>query len=353
VAKSIDPEMGRRGRETVRLNPTKVIADLKDNGRYQPPDPDKVDELVESMRTYGQLQPVIVRKMPDGSYRVAFGFHRHAAALILHAENPNFLLEAYVESNLNAEDAFLRNIEDNLRRNSTTRIDDAYNMNRLVRDFDWTTERLSKLYHLPPKSINDIRRLTSLPKEAQAQVANHTLPVSRALELLDNFSEEEIKDVIVEAVNDPEVVAAQEEVEKVRAEVEVQEADSDEEESPVEPAPKKQGKKVDPVRKVAKTQEKARVVQKKAIAKATTNKIASKGSSKSTSPKRTLKDLRDALTSVSGHPLASFLLSYLDGNSSDWDLKQYFDRVEVPDNTPYQFGPKRYQAITTKVLGSH
>ena len=71
-----------------------------------------MEDLIESIQTYGILNPLIVRPMPDGCYQIIFGHRRKFAAVklrywkvpvIIRALNDDEALVAMVDSNLQRE----------------------------------------------------------------------------------------------------------------------------------------------------------------------------------------------------------------------------------------------------------
>ena len=73
---------------------------------------DQMNELIESVRTYGILMPLIVRPIPDGCYQIISGHRRKYAAaqlgyrklpVIIRALNDDQALVAMVDSNLQRE----------------------------------------------------------------------------------------------------------------------------------------------------------------------------------------------------------------------------------------------------------
>ena len=75
-----ETDESREDRKKERLTeiPIKDIRDFPDHP-YQVKDDENMTELVESVKTYGLLQPVLVRQLDDGSYEMISGHRRKRA----------------------------------------------------------------------------------------------------------------------------------------------------------------------------------------------------------------------------------------------------------------------------------
>lgn len=176
-----------------------VREDLR--GRHVPPDPEKVVERAISMYTYGQLQPVEVRRLADNRLLLTMGFTRTAAARLLRTgfdgpdpdkpdatkryQDEKFLLRVTV-ADCNDEEAFQRNLIENMDRNDTSPIDDAHNHERLRRLYLWEDQRIAAFYrYKDPGKVTRLRKLLLLDAEKQMLVHNGHLSVDGAIMLLD------------------------------------------------------------------------------------------------------------------------------------------------------------------------
>lgn len=139
------------------------------NGRHELPD---IEWLIDSMVRNGQLQPVLVRN--DGGFPVLVaGFSRWRAAVEINKRKltpaPFKLRCVYFKGS--EQHGLLANISENRERNSTTPIDDGYNICRLER-YGMTLEEIAAIYHEDPPWCKKRMALVSLTPEAQAAVKN-------------------------------------------------------------------------------------------------------------------------------------------------------------------------------------
>lgn len=115
------------------------------NGRHDKPD---IEWLIADMLKFGQLQPVLIWN--DGGEAVlAAGFSRWRAISEinkrkLYEKEPWQIKCVYVR--VNEQGAFLRNISENRMRNSTTPVDDAHNIQRLIEIQQMDESEIAKVY---------------------------------------------------------------------------------------------------------------------------------------------------------------------------------------------------------------
>ncbi len=150
--------------------------------RYQPRqdfDESALGELTESIRTYGVLQPVLVRKLPQGGYELIAGERRLRAARQAKAAN----IPAIVKEFNDAQTSEIAIIE-NIQRENLNIMEEAQAYERLMKEFGHTQEVLAKKVGRSRSHIANILRLLKLTPEVQDYVANGTLSMGQAKPLL-------------------------------------------------------------------------------------------------------------------------------------------------------------------------
>ena len=150
--------------------------------RYQPRqefDESAMEELSESIRSYGVLQPVLVRKLPQGGYELIAGERRLRAARQADvAEIPAIVREL--------NDAQISEVAliENVQREDLNIMEEAQAYERLMKDFGHTQEALAKKIGRSRSHIANILRMLRLAPEVQAYVANGMLSMGQAKPLL-------------------------------------------------------------------------------------------------------------------------------------------------------------------------
>ncbi len=140
--------------------------------------PAQLQELAESIRNEGLLQPIVVRKHGD-KYQLIAGERRWRAFQLLKIRTiPARLVDAS-----NASSAALGLIE-NLQREGLNPIEEAYGYASLIRDFDLTQEAASERVGKGRATVANALRLLSLDGELQGFISKGMLTVGHAKVLL-------------------------------------------------------------------------------------------------------------------------------------------------------------------------
>ena len=139
---------------------------------------EQLNELAESIRAEGLLQPIVVRKAGE-KYQLIAGERRWRAFQQLKIKTiPARLVEAS-----NASAAALGLIE-NLQREGLNAIEEAHGYASLIRDFDLTQETAAERVGKGRASVANSLRLLSLDAELQGFVGKSLLSVGHAKVLL-------------------------------------------------------------------------------------------------------------------------------------------------------------------------
>jgi len=139
---------------------------------------DQLNELAESIRSEGLLQPIVVRKNGD-KYQLIAGERRWRAFQLLKIKSiPARLVEAS-----NASSAALGLIE-NLQREGLNPVEEAYGYASLIRDFDLTQEAAAERVGKGRATVANSLRLLSLDGELQGYLGKSLLTVGHAKVLL-------------------------------------------------------------------------------------------------------------------------------------------------------------------------
>jgi len=139
---------------------------------------DQLNELAESIRAEGLLQPVVVRKQGD-RFQLIAGERRWRAFQQLKIK----AIPARVVEASNASSAALGLIE-NLQREGLNPIEEAHGYASLIRDFDLTQETASERVGKGRATVANALRLLSLDAELQGFIAKNLLSVGHAKVLL-------------------------------------------------------------------------------------------------------------------------------------------------------------------------
>ena len=148
-------------------------------------DKEKMDELTNSIRERGVIQPIIVRKSSDNSdkFEIIAGERRWQAAQNagLH-EVPVVQIEA---DNLKSLEFA---IVENVQRSDLNPIEEAQGYRKLIDDFEYDHDKVSKFIGKSRTHVTNCLRLLSLPKEVISLIEENKISQGHAKVLvgLDN-----------------------------------------------------------------------------------------------------------------------------------------------------------------------
>ncbi len=141
--------------------------------------PEHLQELADSIRSEGLLQPVVVRRLSEGKYQLIAGERRWRAFQLLKIKT----IPARVVAAGDSAAATLGLIE-NLQREGLNPLEEAYGYASLIRDFDLTQEVAAERVGKPRASVANSLRLLGLDGELQGYLAKGLLSVGHAKVLL-------------------------------------------------------------------------------------------------------------------------------------------------------------------------
>ncbi len=129
-------------------------------------DEEALDELSASIVEVGLLQPVVVRKIGDGSYELVMGERRWRASQRAGLD----VIPAIVRET--ADDEMLRDaLMENLHRQQLDPLEEAAAYQQLLDDFGATHEQLAQKIGRSRPHISNTLRLLNLPPAVQKRVA--------------------------------------------------------------------------------------------------------------------------------------------------------------------------------------
>lgn len=165
-------------------------------------DPQKLEELAQSIRTQGILQPIVVSPRPKApgqspTYIIIAGERRWRAAQKagLHAV-PVYVREVEVERRL--ELALIENIQ----RADLNPIEEAKAYQQLIELHEYTQEELASQVGKDRSTISNVMRLLRLPDRVQEMVQDGRLSMGHARALLGLQHEDDMNAVASEVVHD-------------------------------------------------------------------------------------------------------------------------------------------------------
>ncbi len=164
-----------------RPPPTLPIGQLKP-GKMQPRTSfEGIETLVESIKEFGLLQPILVRPLRDGAdtYEIIAGERRWRAAQRAQLHDVPVVIRSIGDM-----DALQLGLIENLQRADLTPIDEALGYRRLMDDFTQTQDDLAKTMGKSRPHIANTLRLLDLPQSVQELIRGGELSAGQGRAML-------------------------------------------------------------------------------------------------------------------------------------------------------------------------
>ncbi|HGP0473430.1 TPA: ParB/RepB/Spo0J family partition protein [Neisseria meningitidis] len=160
---------------------TVAVKDIRP-GRYQARvqiDDEALQELADSIKAQGVIQPVIVREHGLSRYELIAGERRWCAAQIAGLTE----IPAVIKT-ISDETALAMGLIENLQRENLNPIEEAQGLKRLADEFGLTHETIAQAVGKSRSAISNSLRLLSLPEPVQEMLYQRRLEMGHARALL-------------------------------------------------------------------------------------------------------------------------------------------------------------------------
>ncbi len=160
----------------------KLPVELIRKGEYQPRlsiDPDALQELAESIKAQGLVQPVVVRRIDGGEYELIAGERRWRAAQIAGMHT----IPAIVRDIPDQAAAAMSLIE-NIQREDLNPLEEAIAMSRLIADFGLTHQQTAESVGRSRAAVSNLLRLLDLEDTTKDLLDSGKLDMGHARALL-------------------------------------------------------------------------------------------------------------------------------------------------------------------------
>lgn len=199
------------GLEQVSIN--KVIA-----GVYQPRrsfHQDELEELSQSIKEHGIIQPLILRKSEEeGYYEIVAGERRYRAAKMAGLTK----LPAIIKK-INNHEALEIAIIENVQRADLSLIEEAHGYKQLIDEFSYNQEQIAQKTGKSRSHVANILRLLTLPKSVHSLLDKKLISMGHARAIVNSDDPEALAKKIVDSaltVRETEEVVRDEKIEKIK-----------------------------------------------------------------------------------------------------------------------------------------
>lgn len=140
---------------------------------------DELKELTQSIKNYGVLQPLLVKRNGLKSFFLIAGERRYRAAKLAGLERVPVLIKEFSE-----KDASIIALVENVQRADLSFLEEARAYKKLMDDYHLTQGEISERVSKKQSTISNKIRILSLPEELQELIAEHNLTERHARALL-------------------------------------------------------------------------------------------------------------------------------------------------------------------------
>ncbi len=151
-------------------------------GEHQPRetfDGEKLENLADSIRSHGVIQPITVRRLEGDRYQIIAGERRWRAARMAGlAEVPARIVDA------DDREAMVLALVENLQREDLNPVEQARGLRRLLEEYGCTQESAAELVGCSRPALSNALRLLSLPEPVLAMLEDGRLSAGHGRALL-------------------------------------------------------------------------------------------------------------------------------------------------------------------------
>ncbi|SDM88580.1 ParB/RepB/Spo0J family partition protein [Vreelandella arcis] len=176
-------------------------------GKYQPRrdiQPEALEELADSIRAQGVMQPIVVRPISQDRYEIVAGERRWRAAQLAELD----VIPAVIRE-VSDEVALALALIENIQRENLNAIEEAMALKRLGDEFELTQQQIADAVGKSRTQVANLLRLLALDSEVQTLLERGDLDMGHARALLTLNSAQQ-RQVAHEVVNNDLTVRATE-----------------------------------------------------------------------------------------------------------------------------------------------
>jgi ParB family chromosome partitioning protein len=181
-----DPVLVAPGEEMLEVD-----VDLIDPNPAQPRgrfNQDKLEELAQSIRVNGLVQPLLLRRGVNGRYQIVAGERRWRAAQLAGLNRINAVVRSIPDSKM-LELALIENIQ----REELNPIEEALAYQKLKHNLGLTDDEIAQQVGKDRSSINNYLRLLKLPDDVQRMLEDNLISMGHARALLGLDTKDQIR----------------------------------------------------------------------------------------------------------------------------------------------------------------
>ncbi|WP_024951970.1 ParB/RepB/Spo0J family partition protein [Cobetia crustatorum] len=152
-------------------------------GKYQPRrdiQPDALEELADSIRAQGVMQPIVVRSIGEGRYEIIAGERRWRASQLAELDT----IPAVIREGISDEVALALALIENIQRENLNPVEEAMALKRLLEEFELTQQQVGDAVGRSRAQVTNLLRLLTLEEEVQTRLERGELDMGHARALI-------------------------------------------------------------------------------------------------------------------------------------------------------------------------
>lgn len=156
--------------------------DLIQRGKYQPRiemNQEALEELANSIKAQGIVQPIVIRPIGDGRYEIIAGERRWRAAQLAGLETVPAIVRDVPD-----EDAVAMALIENIQREELNPMEEAVALQRLIDEFELTHLQAAEAVGRSRVAVSNLLRLLLLTDDVKRMLGNGDLEMGHARALL-------------------------------------------------------------------------------------------------------------------------------------------------------------------------
>ena len=165
--------------------------DSVQRGKYQPRgdmDQASLEELAQSIKAQGVMQPIVVRLVAKNTYEIIAGERRWRASKLAGLKTIPALVR-----DVSDEAAIAMALIENIQREDLNPIEEAVALQRLQKEFELTQQEVANAVGKSRASVANLLRLTGLPDEVKTLLAHGDLEMGHARAILGLPAEHQVE----------------------------------------------------------------------------------------------------------------------------------------------------------------
>jgi ParB family chromosome partitioning protein len=151
-------------------------------GKYQPRthmDPESLQQLADSIRAQGVIQPVLVRPIAGGRFEIIAGERRWRASQLAGLNDIPALVREIPD-----EAALAMALIENIQRENLNPLEEALGIQRLVNEFNLTHQAAAEAVSRSRSAVTNLLRLLNLAPRVQEMLMQNQIDMGHARALL-------------------------------------------------------------------------------------------------------------------------------------------------------------------------